>query len=233
MMKHWLGEDDKPITDLKIPDLIDLFVRSKRGRTKDRTTSRYNIHARHFVDFMRLKFPSVRYIGQVNRTYIEAHLDALRQGGQQPKTLNAQLRFIQSLFIFAMAEGYCRTNPAKGIARYHEPQSAEEVKHWSKRELEQILDKVDMRYRDAFEFIYNSGLRKEELMYLTWNDVEIDSSEPVIKIQEKEYAPGKHWDPKAKQRRIIPLNRRAVELIRRQSRTGYLKHGLQNYPCHT
>ena len=64
--------------------------------------------------------------------------------------------------------------------------------------------------------MYLASIRKEELIYLTWNDLSIENDSSAVKIQTKQLASGKHWVPKAKQRCIIPLNARAAEIIRRQ-----------------
>lgn len=235
MKRQGLGDDEPHLSDITIPDLIDEFIRSKSGRVKERTITRYLIHARHFKSFMADNFRTVTSVRLVSRAYIEAHLAALMDSGQQPKTLNAQLRFIQSLFIYAVSQGYCRTNPASGIGRYTEPRKSEKVKFWSKSEIADILNTVMPHYREIYEFMYYTGVRKEEIMYLTWDDVNLDRKEPSIAIQAKEFVPGKHWTPKSKQRRIIPLNTRAAEIIRSQTRSesnNWVFHGPQGGQLH-
>ncbi len=219
MRNKWLGEDEIAPVEIGIADLVNKFISSKEGKRKDRTVIRYRIHASHLIRFFENKMPAVKNVQQVKRTHIEAHLHELFNAGQKPKTLNAQLRFIQSLFIFGKSQNYCRENPAEKIERYADNATAQAVKFWTKDEMTEILENVKGYYRDAYEFIYHTGLRKEELIYLTWDDVELENGAPVIKIQAKEYAPGRHWTPKSKQRRMIPLNKRAVEIIQNQQKS--------------
>ncbi|MBL0061245.1 MAG: site-specific integrase [bacterium] len=62
--------------------------------------------------------------------------------------------------------------------------------------------------------MYHTGLRKGELSNLTWDDVDLDHDPPSIAIQAKD-----DWTTKTLKRRIVPLNTRAAEIIKRQARS--------------
>lgn len=211
MMARYVGEPEKPVGEITISELVDTYFRSKEGRTSQATIKRYRIFARHFLDFMTKSFPKVKQIRSVNKIYVEEHLEALRKKGYEPKTLNGQLHFVKALFKFAVDDNLLTENPAQKIKPYRETKPAAAVSFWQKDEVRKILAEVKPVYRDAFEFLYHTGLRKGELINLTWSDVDLSGKSPVIKIQSK-----KDWDPKTLKRRIVPLNARATELIRRQ-----------------
>jgi integrase len=121
------------------------------------------------------------------------------------------LQFVKALFNFAMQEGYVTENPAQRIKPFREPKQGQAVPFWSIDEVHLILATVKPAWRDAFEFLCHTGLRKGELINLTWNDVNLKHDSPTIAIQGKE-----DWATKTMRRRIIPLNARATEIIRRQ-----------------
>src|SRR4030067_2504866 len=98
------------------------------------------------------------------------------------------------------------------IKPFPERKDAGTVAYWTKDEVVAILNTVKPHWRDAFEFLYNTGLRKDELIHLTWRDVVTDGPNPCIIVQAKE-----NWTPKTSQRRIIPLNPRVVAILRRQT----------------
>lgn len=68
-------------------------------------------------------------------------------------------------------------------------------------------------WRDAFEFLYYTGLRRGELIYLEWNDLNLDPVSPTVTIQSKPEHP-----LKTNQERVIPLNAKMIELLERQTR---------------
>jgi integrase len=215
MMARFVGEPEEPLGEMTINELVDAYFRGKAGRTSNATIKRYRIYAKHFLDFMTKSFPGAVQIRSIKKVYVEEHLEALRKEGYEPKTLNGQLHFIKALFKFAVDENYLTDNPIQKIKPYRETKPAEAISYWEKDEVRKILAEAKPTYRDTFEFLYHTGLRKGELINLTWGDVDLKSKSPVIKIQSK-----KEWDIKTLKRRVVPLNARAAELIRRQKRSG-------------
>jgi len=214
MMSQYLGEPSRKIAELSLHDLVETFFRSKEGRVAPGTVRRYRYHAKDLMEFVAKHFPSVEHVRGIRKIYIEELLEALRKSQREPKTLNALLQFVKALFNFAMQEGYVTENPAQRIKPFREPKQAQAVPFWSVDEVRLILENVKPAWRDAFEFLYHTGLRKGELMNLTWDDVNLKHDSPTIAIQSKE-----DWTTKTMKRRVIPLNASAVEIIRRQPRS--------------
>jgi integrase len=219
MMGAFIGAPEQRFFEMSVADVVESFFRSRQGRNADRTISRYRILARHFTDYMKSNFPTVLLANEVQRVYIEELLTSLQEAGQEPVTLNATLAFLKMLFKFAVDEGYVAANPAQRIVPFRETKKSEAVKFWTEDEVERILDKVKPWWRDAFEFLYQTGLRKGELMNLTWDDVQLKGNPPGITVQAKE-----DWATKTLKKRVVPLSARAIEILQRQKKSKKHKY---------
>ena len=209
-MAEWRGDPKKSIADINIPDLVGLFLERKKGRIAASSMRRYSALGCHVIEFFKKKFPRGLLADSVTTQYIEDLLAELSKE-QQPKTINAERAFLRSVFSFAVDEGYCRDNPTKRVAKYLQANSGVGVKFWGKEQLKLIFDSVEPYWRDTFTFLYLTGIRRGELVNLTWSDVNCGGSDPTIIIQSKA-----DWTTKNKRRRVLPISLEAAEIIKRQ-----------------
>ncbi|MCB9369600.1 MAG: site-specific integrase [Calditrichaeota bacterium] len=212
MMARFVGEPNVLRSEVGLDDLIESFFRGREGRNAVRTIKRYRVFAGHFQDFMAANFKKVHRASEVQRVYLEELLSALSKAGQEARTLNAELHFLKMLFKYAVEEGFVADNPAQRIKPFRETKKAESVQFWSEDEVRKILATVRSHWRPIFEFLYLTGLRKGELIHLTWKDVNLSDDQPTITVQAKE-----DWVTKTVSRRIVPLNDRAVEILKAQN----------------
>lgn len=220
MMAKWNGVPEPvEVVDVLLTDLATRFLADKQIRTRSSTYRRYRAPTNNFVRFMKDSFPKVTNAGQVTKAQIDEYLKHRHNQEMATATLNMELRAIKAMFNFAIQQGWLEENPAQKIKKFNAPEGAERVEYWTADEITQILAEVKPYYRDAFEFLYRTGIRREELTNLTWDDViNLDKEDPSIAIQG---GPGKEgWLPKTGKRRVVPLSPRAAEILRRQTKSA-------------
>ncbi|MDP8238230.1 MAG: tyrosine-type recombinase/integrase, partial [Candidatus Hatepunaea meridiana] len=184
---------------------------SRKSGVFGQALSRYKSLIDHFLNFINDELPKLKMASQLKKIHFLTMLEDLSDFPKSRRTLNAIIQQLKALFKFAVKEEYIEKNPAESIERYRETGRRGHVKYWDEDEIESIFEEVKPQWRDGLEFIYNTGLRKNELIYLTWDDVNTNGVVPTIEIQAKE-----GWDPKSAAR-IVTLNKCATFLISKQS----------------
>jgi|WetSurMetagenome_2_1015567.scaffolds.fasta_scaffold241321_1 integrase len=132
----------------------------------------------------------------------------------RPATFNIQRRFLHAAFNVAKSWGYVDENPISGVAKI----PVDEVRSFfTKEEIDKLFALIDSdimnqdkkhfvdfnrQFRLFIEFLLNTGLRRTEAIMLTIDHVDFNRS--VIFIQHT----------KGKKLRTIPLNSRAVEILK-------------------
>ena len=214
MKANYVGETKRSFDDISLDDLIELYFQTKLNRIAPSSARRYRTFANNFMEYMKVEFSSVDSAAKVERRHVEKFLKDLSAAGKKPKTINNQIFLIKAIFGLAVSEGYILDSKVKNIQRVRNDLQSSSVKYWTEEEVQLIFKSVKPYWRDPLEFLYRTGIRKGELINLTWDDVNLDSGQPTIKIQAKE-----GWTPKTNQQRPIPLNLKAVEIIQRQVRS--------------
>ncbi|MDP8228438.1 MAG: tyrosine-type recombinase/integrase [Candidatus Electryoneaceae bacterium] len=213
LIADYFGETSSTIEDISLPSAFEEYFNSKKNRVRDSTFRRYRIYTANFTSFMGEFFSSVQMLSEVRKVQIEEFLQFLEREGQAPGTINAQLRVLRSIFNYALVNDHITKNPTDRIEKFLDPRKSEEVKFWTPSQVETILSEVNPFWRDKYEFLYFTGIREGEIIKLTWNAVDLNEDHPKIKIQASE-----DWVPKTNERREIPLNIIALEIIKRQTR---------------
>jgi len=127
-----------------------------------------------------------------------------------PKTANRMREILNRLFNWAINEGRVRmpadVNPARRVRRYREP--APEIRYLTLPQIDEQLaalaDFPQLRVMVA-TYIY-AGLRREEAMWLTREDVDLHAGRcGMIRVQAKTIG-GRHWQPKTRVNRAVPVS---------------------------
>ena len=120
---------------------------------------------------------------------------------------NKDLKVLKHLFNYAVDRGYLRNNPANGIRRAKPVKKI--FRDLSFEEIEKLLTTAKEKFPNLYPIVaaaYYLGLRKMELVYLEWQD--IDFANNVVYVRSK---PENRI--KDSEERTIPINRKLREIL--------------------
>ena len=195
---------------LPLKTLIAEFLQSRKGHVRSPSLKRYSSYTSRLVeffeDFLPIQAADVRLI---ERKHLQEFLTASEEGvnAWAKKTLNGAISFYRTVFSYAVENGHCDQNPMQKLQEFRLPTGGKRD-FYSDEELAKLWATVDPHWRPCLEFIANTGLRKGEMINLTWGSVNLDPADPRITVESSE-----EWETKSGKSRVIPLNDRALQII--------------------
>lgn len=197
--------------------LFSEYLAEKKNFIRDSSVKRYKNYKDKFSFFMKDNFADAyNDISLIKREYIKECLDdTLEKKTKESeqwsrKTANGMRVLLKTVFNYAVSKKYLSDNPVDGIPKY--PISTQKkVDFFTDDELSAIWETVNPYWRPFLEFLVHTGLRKDEARNLIWENVNLDSNPSITIISRDD------WQTKTGQHRTVPLNKRAVEILKAQA----------------
>lgn len=95
----------------------------------------------------------------------------VRSGGRSPATRNKLVRTLRAIFSWAVPE-YLKENPASGVRFIDEPEV--DKRTLAPTEFDRVMEVIDDRGRVILLLGTCCGLRREEMAFLRWEDLDLD-----------------------------------------------------------
>jgi integrase len=205
---------EKTIT---LEEMIKGFLSSKRNHIRASSLKRYQNYLDKFKEYMIKYFPApLNNVREIKTNYIEECFNHLLENevtnGKkwEPKTVNGLRAILIQLLQYGIKQSYLSSNPAKDTKKFRE-NGKSVVEYFTDEELEKIWKVLDEHWVDPLKFIVHTGLRKGEWINLKWSNVNLSENNPTITITSSG-----SWKTKTGESRVIPLNKNAVEIIKKQ-----------------
>lgn len=121
-------------------------------------------------------------------------------------TINIELRSIKAIFNKAVEWGFLQSSPLKGVKLFSITER--KIKCLSDKEFQNILQLINQPWLKRLVIAaVNTGMRRNELLYLRWEDIDLDNKYLIIRNRED-------FSTKSKKDRLIPLNDTFINLLR-------------------
>ena len=118
-----------------------------------------------------------------------------------PATLNKEPSFLRHVFEMAVVWEWLSANPAARIPR---EKVKNRMERWlTEEEEEKLLNACPEWLRDMVIFSLNTGFRQNEMLSLTWNQVDLNRKAILF------------WEQKNNGRDTVPINEKAADLLKK------------------
>lgn len=179
-------------------ELADLYLEKNKNKKKISTITT----DKYALDVINKKIGDKR-IGTLNRNNLSKLFDEFDQEGLKQNTIDRRYYCVQKILSFAKKEGYIDYNPMLDVDKIKklDEVTEEDAVHncWTLNEYKDFIKYVsEPMYRDCFEFLFYMGVRKGEVMGLTWKNVDIKNKTVRIVQQINQHAGGIITSPKTK-----------------------------------
>jgi len=212
--------------DISLDKFFDQFLDYSSANHRESTTSRYRAVIDHFKEFLGTR-PKLTFVSEINTEAIDQYKifrknslvnpngspvkseddarDYTRKGARA-HTINFEISALRTVFNQAIKWGYMNSNPTKGVKRLKVTDS-KELRFLTVEETRRFLDACPGDLYPIYFTFLNTGMRKQELENLEWDDV--DFQRRKIKIRRKEF-----WHPKTGEREI-PISPSVLKLFKK------------------
>ncbi len=185
--------------DRGLEDFIREYLIYAKGNKARQSYERDTFIIKNFLGYVKVK-----KLAAVTPSLLEAYKVHRREKGAKVATVNRELNTIKALFNKAAAWGALAKNPALSVKKFREPKR--QVRYLSKTEIRSLLKAASARLGPIIETFLLTGLRRDELVHLTWADA--DFKRKVLSVQAKD-----DWHPKDYEVRHIPMTPRLVRVL--------------------
>lgn len=162
----------------------------------------------NFKDFLGVKYPGLVHLDEIQARHISEFLDyRLKEKDRHPGTVNFERDTISNMFkVLINEKNLPLTNPVDKVGHKDEPDPDDF--YYKEDEVIKILETAKqfskrIDWHAVFVVFFNTGMRRNELRYLTWED--IDFEEKVIYIRPKQITQSEKFRVKNRRPRLIPI----------------------------
>jgi integrase len=182
--------EDKKVT---LPHFAEEYLAFADANKSSGAAARDRVSLKHLL----AAFPD--YLSVITPKAIEEY-KSQRLQQVKPATVNRELALLKHMFTKAIEWAYVKENPAKRVKLLREPPGR--VRYLTPDELSRLLDYCAPHLQPIVLMGVHTGMRVQEVLSLTWPQV--DARKRLITLAKT----------KNHERRIIPLNDQALEVLR-------------------
>ncbi len=186
--------------DKKLGDLIAEYLRHSKAHA---TPQSHQLNEAVLAKFR--AFIQDDKLKNIGNFIIEKYKNLRRAEDVSPATVNRELAVIKAMFNRGVDWGFLVKSPAHAVKKFKEPKR--ESRFFSADEMARILAAAEGELKLIILLLAYTGLRREELLHLTWDDVDFSRRSLVVQAKDG-------WRPKDYEVRRVPLNAEALRVLR-------------------
>jgi integrase len=152
-------------------------------------------------------------LGEIRTADVERFLTAEAKAGKSPATLLRHREILHAFWRWAVRQGHVERNVVTEIPRPRLPER--DPVFLGLEQVEALLAVVAGTVVEGpVATAVFAGLRREELCWLRWDDLEVDRVPAILRVRAKS-VDGESWQPKTKRDRKVPVSPRLLAVLQR------------------
>ncbi len=202
---------------ISLKDLIIQYLSSKSGIVRETTYGRYKNYFDGFEKFMYKYFaPACDNIRFISHKYLQECFERLKKEPVNtkkpwhPNTINILRDLLIEMFNSAIKDMNLETNPALETIPFRTVKS-NTIKYYTDEQLKIIWEKLDPHWVPVMKFLVFTGLRKNEMINLLWENVSMDEDNPTITVTSTD-----EYQTKSGRSQTIRITNTALEILKNQ-----------------
>ncbi len=204
LARRELGFEQKDATFLR---LLHEFKDYCKTNLSSSTQRRYQAILDNFQRFLRSKYPHLNRLSHFNPKVFEDYKAFRKEEDAHNRTINAELVVLRMMFRLGIQWGYTKENPTDGISKLRIIKKSA-PRFLTEEECQKLLDACDDFLYPILSAFLNTGMRKSELEYLEWPDIDFNRRKIMIRAKGS-------WTPKTDEREI-PMNDAMLKILKEQ-----------------
>lgn len=189
------------INKMKTRDLFQGFRSHKKRRV---SISSFNVYISRINFWEDIHLKKSRIFHPLPLSEIEKAIDSVTHTFS---TMNSYISTLKQIYKYALKENLMIKDSTKDI-EFFPKISKQKPRFFTRAEVRRILEECNDFYKDLFRFFIYTGMRKDEVRFLQWDNINLHNRTIIIK------------SPKEKGEKTIPISSRVEEILRRRPRTS-------------
>ncbi len=196
-----LPGEEKTFKEMAEKYLNEYSIRNKAPTTHIRDKSLFAHLINFFGEFT---------LTEITPNLISDYKTKRREEGAAPKTINNELSLMNHAFNLAIKEWeWIKENPVSKVSK---EKFKNLIERWLTYEEEERLLSVSPKWLQEILILgIETGLRQSELLNLQWSQVDLFKKTITI------------WEQKNKNKDTLPLNERALEMLKAKAKVRHIK----------
>ncbi len=205
-----------PTYRVTLKQAIEAYYEIKEGRVKPNSLQRFKEIINNFKQFIVEKYPSLNYLDELETRHFSEFMNYRLKNGISPVTINFERDTLSNLFNLLIKEKNLHIeNPVKNTSLLSVP--SQDGFFYSDEEVLKILEVSKqfckkINWHAIFATLFYTGMRRNELRYLTWQDLDLERG--CIYIKPKHINEKLFFEPKDKEMRTIPIHPELLPILK-------------------
>jgi len=214
------GKADKP-EDITLHAFLLEHSRVMKGQLADGTVQDQNRALRFFENFI----GGSTQLTKIKPRHAEAFIAHRLSTVPSVATVNKDIRTLRRIFSLAIEPRGYLAEGQNPFAKIKERKVTEgEIRYVETEEYRSLIEEAkNTWWRALLSIGYGSGLRRNEILHLTWKDIDFEN-QAIKVLAKKKTANTISWEPKNHRKRIVPMSDETSKLLaslQLEAREGY------------